>query len=67
MVERCDGPKIDGDFTHTLTLTDIASGSTECVAMRLRNQMLVMEGFEKAVAYLPFTMLGVDSDSAWTV
>jgi hypothetical protein len=26
MVEHCDGPKTDGDYVHTLTLTDIASG-----------------------------------------
>lgn len=32
MVEHCGGPKTDGDFVHTLTLTDIASGWTECVA-----------------------------------
>jgi hypothetical protein len=50
-------------FVHTLTLTDIASGWTECVAMRLRNQMLVIEGLEKAAADLPFAMLGVDSDN----
>jgi hypothetical protein len=63
MVEHCGGPKTDGDFIHTLTLTDIASGWTECVAMRLRNQMLVIEGLEKAAADLPFAMLGLDSDN----
>ncbi|MGF6922304.1 hypothetical protein OKW28_006501 [Paraburkholderia sp. 40] len=47
MVEHCGGPKTDGDFVHTLTLTDIASGWTECVAMRVRNQMLVIEAFDK--------------------
>ncbi|WP_222945794.1 MULTISPECIES: ISAs1 family transposase [Paraburkholderia] len=63
MVEKhCGGSKIDGEFVHTLTLTDIASGWTECVAMRVRNQRLVIEGFEKAAADLPFAMLGVDSD-----
>lgn len=63
MVEHCGGPKSDGDFVHTLTLTDIASGWTECVAMRWRNQMLVIEGLDKAAADLPFAMLGVDSDN----
>ncbi len=63
MVEHCGGPKTDGDFVHTLTLTDIASGWTECVAMHWRNQMLVIEGLEKAAADLPFAMLGVDSDN----
>lgn len=63
MVEHCGGSKTDGEFVHTLTLTDIASGWTECVAMRMRNQMLVIEAFEKVAADLPFPMLGVDSDN----
>ena len=63
MVERCGGSKPDGDFVHSLTLTDIASGSgrTECVAMRIREQMLVIEAFDKLAAELPFPMLGVGS------
>lgn len=63
MVEHCGGPKTDGDYVHTLTLTDIASGWTECVAMRMRDQMLVIEAFEKVTADLPFEMLGIDSDN----
>jgi hypothetical protein len=63
MVEHCGGPKTDGDYVHSLVLTDIASGWTECVAMRVRNQMLVIEGFEKVATDLPFAMLGVDSDN----
>ncbi|MDM0053510.1 transposase family protein [Variovorax sp. J22R115] len=55
--------KNEGEFVHTLTLTDIASGWTECVAMRVRNQVLVIEAFEKVAADLPFAMLGVDSDN----
>lgn len=63
MVEHCGGVKTDGDFVHTLTLTDIASGWTECVSMRMRNQMLVIEALDKAAVDLPFSMLGVDSDN----
>lgn len=63
MVEHCGGPETDGDFVYSLVLTDIASGWTECVAMRVRNQMLVIEGFDKVAADLPFAMLGVDSDN----
>lgn len=63
MVEHCGGIKTDGDFVHTLTLTDIASGWTECVSMRTRNQMLVIEALEKVAIDLPFAMLGVDSDN----
>ena len=63
MVEHCGGPKTDGDYVHTLTLTDIATGWTECVAMRVREQMLVIGAFDKVVAELPFAVLGVDSDN----
>ena len=63
MVEHCGGVKTDGDFVHTLTMTDIASGWTECVAMRVREQMLIVEAFEKVASELPFAMLGVDSDN----
>jgi hypothetical protein len=38
MVEHCGGVKTEGEFVHTLTMTDIASGWTECVAMRVRDQ-----------------------------
>jgi hypothetical protein len=57
MVEHCGGSKTDGEFVHTLTLTDIASGWTECVSMRRRNQMLVIEAFDQVAADLPFPML----------
>jgi hypothetical protein len=63
MVEHCGGPKSDGDFVHTLTLTDIASGWTECVAMPLRNQSLVVEALIVAQDDLPFAMLGIDTDN----
>jgi hypothetical protein len=63
MVEHCGGAKTDGDFVHTLTMTDIASGWTECVAMRVREQMLIVEAFDKVATVLPFAMLGVDSDN----
>lgn len=63
MVEHCGGSQTGGDYVHTLTLTDIASGWTECVAMRVRDQMLVIEAFEKVAGDLPFAMLGIDSDN----
>jgi hypothetical protein len=63
MVEHCGGAKTDGDFVHSLVLTDIASGWTECVAMPVRNQSLVVEAMAIAAADLPFAMLGVDTDN----
>jgi hypothetical protein len=63
MVEHTRGTKTDGDYLHTLTLTDIASGWTECVSMRQRSSVLVMGALDKAAADLPFPMRGVDSDN----
>jgi len=63
MVEHCGGPKTDGDFVHTLVLTDIASGWTECVAMPVRNQSLVVEALTVADDDLPFAMRGIDTDN----
>ena len=63
MVEHCGGSKVDGDFVHTLTLTDIASGWTECVAMPVRNQAIIVQALSLVSAVLPFHMLGVDTDN----
>jgi hypothetical protein len=63
MVEHCGGAKTDGDFVHSLVLTDIASGWTECIAMPVRNQSLVVEAMAIAATDLPFAMLGVDTDN----
>ena len=62
-VEHCGGPKTDGHDVHTLVLTDIASGWTECVAMPVRNQLLIVEAMAHVAADLPFPMLGVDTDN----
>lgn len=62
MVEHC-GPKTEGDYAHTLVLTDICSGWTECVAMPLRNQSLVVDALTVVEATLPFKLLGIDTDN----
>lgn len=63
MVEHCGGVKHDGNFVHSLVLTDIATGWTECIAMPVRNQSLIVAGFAKAASELPFVMLGIDTDN----
>lgn len=63
MVEHCGGPKTDGNYVHTLVLTDIASGWTECVAMPVRNQLLIVEAISKVASDLHFPMRGVDTDN----
>jgi hypothetical protein len=55
--------KTDGDFVHTLVLTDIATGWTECVAMPVRNQSVLVGSLMHAADDLPFAMLGIDTDN----
>jgi hypothetical protein len=63
MVEHCGGVKVDGDFVHTLVLTDTASQWTECIAMPMRSQDLVVAAFDFVAGVLPFAMSGVDTDN----
>ncbi len=63
MVEHCGGAKTDGDFVHSLVFTDISSGWTECVALPVRNQSLIVEAMSVAASNLPFAMLGADTDN----
>ena len=61
-VEHCGGIA-EGTFVHSLVLTDVASGWTECVALPAREQLLVIEGFAKVCAELPFPIHGLNSDN----
>jgi hypothetical protein len=62
-VQHCGGVKIDGDFVHSLVMTDIATGWTECLAMPFRNHAFVLEHIERVRAALPFPLRGLDSDN----
>lgn len=61
-VEHCGGVA-EGTFTHSLVLTDVASGWTECVALPAREQTLMIEGFASIRATLPFPTRGFNSDN----
>lgn len=63
LVEHCGGVKQDGNFVHSLVMTDISSGWTECISMQVRNQLLVVEGFARAQSVLPFQIVGIDTDN----
>src|SRR5438128_11514381 len=63
MVEHCGGVKQSGNFVHTLTLTDIHSGWTECAALTVREQSLVVEGIGAVSQRLPFVLRGLDTDN----
>jgi hypothetical protein len=63
LVEHCGGVRHEGNFVHTLTLTDIHSGWTECAALVVREQTLVVEGIAMIGCQLPFLLLGLDTDN----
>jgi hypothetical protein len=63
LVEHCGGVKHQGNFVHTLTLTDIHSGWTECAALVVREQTLVVEGISMIRSQLPFVLRGLDTDN----
>ncbi len=41
------GESMGGSFAHTLVLTDIATGWTECVALLVREASLVVDALER--------------------
>lgn len=63
MVEHCGGTKYDGNFVHSLVMTDIATAWTECFALVVREQDLIVEGFTRAQALVPFAVRGLDADN----
>lgn len=52
-----------GRFLHTLVLTDVATGWTECIALLTREQSLVVEALTLAAGQLPFPLKGFDTDN----
>ena len=52
---------MSGSFVHTLVMTDIATGWTECIALAARQQHLVTEALNRVRKRLPFPLLGFDS------
>jgi hypothetical protein len=62
LVEHCGGAHA-GAFVHSLTLTDIHNGWTECAALVVREQTLVVEGIGMIRRQLPFGLRGLDTDN----
>ncbi len=61
-VAHC-GTAIDGDYVHSLTLTDILLGWTECRAVWCKGAENVLEQVHDIEASLPFSLKGFDSDN----
>jgi hypothetical protein len=62
LVAHC-GDSMAGSFAHTLVLTDIASGWTECVALLVRESSLIVEAVTRLRIVLPFPLRGIDVDN----
>lgn len=57
------GPTAEGSFVHTLVLTDIVSTWTECIALPVREQTLIVEAINGVRPKLPFPLRGLDTDN----
>jgi hypothetical protein len=57
------GPSAKGSYVQTLTLTDIATGWTECAPLLVREQKLLTEVLSVMRQRMPFALLGFDTDN----
>jgi len=57
------GPMTKGSFVQTLTVTDIATGWTECAPVLVREQSLLIAVLDEIRKLLPFPLLGFDTDN----
>jgi len=57
------GPEAKGSFAWTLTLTDIATGWTECAPLLVREQTVLVAVLAELRKLMPFTLLGFDTDN----
>jgi len=62
LVTHC-GTDIEGGYLYTLTLTDIATGWTECLPLLYRSQETVRAALQRARTLFPFPILGIDTDN----
>jgi hypothetical protein len=61
LVAHC-GTTIEGGYVYTLTLTDVATGWTECLPLLYRSQT-VLAAIQRARTLFPFPILGIDTDN----
>ena len=62
LVAHCGGHP-EGSFLYTLTLTDIATGWTECLPLLYRSPEMVEAALMQARTLFPFPILGLDTDN----
>ncbi len=62
LVAHC-GRSVEGQYINTLTCVDLSTGWIECLAVHHRSQQAVFEAIQTMRTYLPFPLLGLDSDN----
>jgi len=62
LVAHC-GSQAQGSFLSTLTLTDLATGWTECLPLLSKGAEAVLLALQQARAFFPFPILGLDTDN----
>src|SRR5258708_1865460 len=62
LVAHC-GTHVDGSFLYTLTLTDLATGWTECLPLLYKSADAVLAALAQARVLFPFPLRGIDTDS----
>ena len=62
LVAHC-GADIKGGYLYTLTLTDVATGWTECLPLLHRSQEAVLAALQRARTLFPFPILGIETDN----
>jgi len=61
-VDRCGGD-VSGSYLHTLVMTDVVTGWTECMAHLFRDQQRVVQAVRQAQEQLPIPLLALDTDN----
>jgi site-specific recombinase XerD len=62
LVAHCGG-HCEGCFLYTLTLTDVATGWTECLPVLYKSPEAILAAFQQARTLFPFPILGLDVDN----
>jgi hypothetical protein len=62
LVAHCGG-HLEGGCLYTLTLTDVATGWTECLPLLNRGRETVLAALHRARTLFPFPILGIDTDN----
>jgi hypothetical protein len=62
LVAHC-GTNIEGGYLYTMTLTDVATGWTECLPLLYRSREAVLAALQRARTLFPFPIRGIDTDN----